>query len=87
MKLHYYPETDSLYIELKSAPGAETREIVEGLVVDLDANGDVVGFDIDHASRKLDLSKVETIALPPPTWRSEIAGESCRRALGLLPLP
>lgn len=65
MKLHYYPETDSLYIELKPAPGAETREIVEGLLVDLDANGDVVGFDIDHASTKLDLSKVETVALPP----------------------
>jgi len=64
MKLHYYPETDSLYIELKSTPGAETREIVTGLVVDLDANGEVVRFDIDHASRKLDLSKVETIALP-----------------------
>jgi uncharacterized protein YuzE len=73
MKLHYYPETDSLYIELtdslyielKSTPGAEAREIVEGLVVDLDANGEVVGFDIDRASEKLDLSKVETIALPP----------------------
>ena len=65
MKLHYYPETDSLYIELKSAPGVEVREIVAGLVVDLDVNGDVVGFDIDHASRKLDLSKVETISLPP----------------------
>ena len=67
MKLHYYPETDSLYIELKSAPGAETREISEGLVVDFDSNGDVVGLDIDHASRKLDLSKIETIALPPAT--------------------
>lgn len=65
MKLHYYPETDSLYIELKSTPGTEAREIVAGLVVDLDANGEVVGFDIDHASRRLDLSKVETIALPP----------------------
>jgi uncharacterized protein YuzE len=65
MKLHYYPETDSLYIELKDTPGTETREIVEGLLVDLDATGAVVGFDIDHASRKLDLSKVETIALPP----------------------
>jgi uncharacterized protein YuzE len=64
MKLHYYPETDSLYIELKSAPGTQTREIVEGLNVDLDANGDVVGFDIDHASSKLDLSSIETIALP-----------------------
>jgi uncharacterized protein YuzE len=67
MKLHYYQETDSLYIELKSSPGTETREIVEGLVVDLDANGEVVGFDIDHASRKLGLSKIETIALPPAT--------------------
>jgi uncharacterized protein YuzE len=65
MKLLYYPETDSLYIELKSMPGVEAREVVEGLVVDLDANGDVVGFDIEHASRKLDLSKIETIALPP----------------------
>jgi uncharacterized protein YuzE len=64
MKLHYYPETDSLYIELKNAPGAEAREIVEGLVADFDAEGNVVGLDIDHASRKLDLSKFETIALP-----------------------
>jgi len=64
MKLHYYPDTDSLYIELSDAPGAETREIVQGLVADIDAEGNVVGLDIDHASRKLDLSKVETIALP-----------------------
>jgi uncharacterized protein YuzE len=67
MKLHYYPDTDSLYIELKSSPGTEVREIVQGLVVDIDSRGDVVGLDIDHASRKLDLSKVETIALPPAT--------------------
>jgi uncharacterized protein YuzE len=65
MKLHYYPETDSLYIELTNEPGAEAREIVEGLVVDFDADDNIVGLDIDHASRKLDLSKVETIALPP----------------------
>ena len=64
MKLHYYPETDSLYIELKSTPGTEAQEIVEGLVVDFDAKGEVVGFDIDHASKKLDLSVVETVALP-----------------------
>ena len=67
MKLHYYPETDSLYIELRSTPGADTVEIVEGLVVDLDEHGDVVGFDIDRASRRLDLSKVETVSLPPAT--------------------
>jgi len=69
MKLHYYPETDSLYIELQSEPGTETREIAAGLNVDLDAKGDVVGFDIDHASRKLDLATLETIALPVHSTR------------------
>ncbi len=64
MKLHYYPETDSLYIELMSNPGVETREIAAGLVADFDADGAVVGFDIDGASRKLDLGTLETIALP-----------------------
>ena len=36
MKLHYYPETDSLYIELRGEPGTETREIADGLNVDLE---------------------------------------------------
>jgi uncharacterized protein YuzE len=63
MKLHYDPEADSLYIELKSGLSAETREVVEGLNVDLDAAGDVVGLDLDHASR-LDLSSLETAAPP-----------------------
>jgi len=64
MKFHYYPETDSLYIELKANPGAEVREVADGLNVDLDAAGNVVGFDIDHASVRLDLTTLETIALP-----------------------
>ena len=64
MKLHYYPETDSLYLEFKSGPGVETVEVTEGLNVDLDGSGGVVGFDIDHASRRLDLSTLETTALP-----------------------
>ena len=36
MKLHYYPETDSLYIELRAGPGVETREVAPGLNADLD---------------------------------------------------
>jgi len=64
MKLHYYPETDSLYIELKAVPGVEAREVAEGLIVDLDARGHVVGFDIDGASGRFDLTTLETIALP-----------------------
>ncbi|MCY3735166.1 MAG: DUF2283 domain-containing protein [Gemmatimonadaceae bacterium] len=64
MKLHYYPETDSLYVEFKARPGAETIEVTEGLNVDVDDHGEVVGFDIDQASRRLDLSTLETEALP-----------------------
>lgn len=64
MKLHYYPETDSLYIELREASASETREIADGLNADFDAAGDVVGFDIDGASKKLDMSSLEAIALP-----------------------
>jgi uncharacterized protein YuzE len=64
MKLHYYPETDSLYIELKDQPGAETREVADGVNLDLDAAGDLVGFDIDNASKRFDLTKLEAISLP-----------------------
>lgn len=64
MKLHYYPETDSLYIELRAGPGTQTREVVSGVNVDLDAEGAVVGLDIDGASRKLDLSTLEAVDLP-----------------------
>lgn len=69
MKLHYYPETDSLYIELKAEPGAETREIAEGLNADFNAAGEVVGFDIDRASRHLDLTTLEAVSLPLLTTR------------------
>ena len=50
--------------QLKAGPGAETREVLDGLNVDLDVNGSVLGFDIDHASRRFDLSTLETKALP-----------------------
>ena len=64
MKLHYYPDTDSLYIELSTAPSAETRPITDTLNLDFDAAGGVVGIDIDHASTQLGLATLETFALP-----------------------
>ena len=70
MRLHYYPETDSLHIELRDEPEAETRKIAAGHNVDLNASGEVVGFDIDGASRHLDLTTLETIARPLPTTRA-----------------
>lgn len=64
MKFHYYPETDSLYIDLVERPGAESREVVPGVVLDFDGEGRLVGVDIDHASRVVDLSRLEAVHLP-----------------------
>lgn len=66
MKLHYYEETDSLYIDLSQAVSADSRELSEDFVVDYDSAGRVVGFDIQHASKHLDLSRIETAHLPLP---------------------
>lgn len=66
MKLHYYPETDSLYIELRAEPGTEAREVAPGIVADLDAKGRLVGLDIDNASKNLDLKSLETEGWPTP---------------------
>ena len=64
MKLHYYAETDSLYIDLAAAPSAGSQEISDGLVADYDDRGRIVGLDIQHASERLDLSTLETYHLP-----------------------
>jgi uncharacterized protein YuzE len=71
MKLNYYAGTDSLYIDLSEQPSAESKEISEGVLLDYDSKGNLVGIDIDNASSKVQLkklilsklpSKVETIA-------------------------
>jgi uncharacterized protein YuzE len=71
MKVNYFPETDSLYIDLSGHPSTESREVSEGVVLDYDERGNLVGIDIDNASTKVDLhiltlsklpAKVETVA-------------------------
>ena len=64
MKFHYYSETDSLYIDLSEKVGTDSREVAPGVVLDFDAEGHVVGIDIDHASKIVDLSKLEAESLP-----------------------
>ena len=63
MKIAYYAETDSLYIDLGIGPSVESREVSPGVVIDLDRDGNITGIDIDHASR-LDLGEVALTALP-----------------------
>ena len=71
MKLNYFADTDSLYIELAQHPSTESKEVSEGVVIDYDARGNLVGIDIDNASAKVDMrilqlvnltTKVETVA-------------------------
>lgn len=65
MKLEYFAETDTLYVGFADRPTVESRE-AEGVVIDYDAAGAVVGLEIDGASTKLDLTRIETSALPLP---------------------
>lgn len=64
MRLNYYPETDSLYIDLSEQPSVESREISEGVVLDYDDRGNLVGIDIDNASRKVELKRLILSKLP-----------------------
>lgn len=63
MKLAYHKDTDSLYIDLSEQVSVESREISEGVVLDYDAGGDLVGIDIDNASRKVQLDQLELSGL------------------------
>jgi uncharacterized protein YuzE len=67
MKLNYYPETDSLYIDLADRSSTESKEVSEGVVLDYDANGNLVGIDIDNASKKLELKTLVLTKLPTET--------------------
>ncbi len=64
MKLHYFPETDSLYIDLADRASADSREITDGVVLDYDAQGRLVGIDIDEASTRVDLGRLILTNLP-----------------------
>jgi uncharacterized protein YuzE len=64
MKINYYPETDSLYIDLSEKTSTESKEISEGVVLDYDSEGNLVGIDIDNASAKVQLKELSLRKLP-----------------------
>ena len=64
MKFNYYVETDSLYIELSDQPSADSREVAPNVVLDFDAEGRLVGIDLDQASKFVNLSQLEAKSLP-----------------------
>ncbi len=58
MKLNYFPDTDSLYIDLSEQPSVESVEVSEGVVLDFGSDGHLVGIDIDNASRNVELDRL-----------------------------
>ena len=64
MKINYYPDTDSLYIDLAEKASVDSCEISAGVVLDYDADGNLVGIDIDNASKKVQLKELSLQKLP-----------------------
>jgi uncharacterized protein YuzE len=64
MKFHYYKETDSLYIDLSSRTSTDSKEVSEGVVLDYADDGQIVGIDIQQASKIVDLTSLEADEIP-----------------------
>jgi uncharacterized protein YuzE len=64
MKIRYYADTDSLYIDLTERASVESLEVAPDIVVDFDENNNIVGIDIGHASKILNLSDLEITSFP-----------------------
>ena len=69
MKINYYPDTDSLYIDLSERESADSIEISEGIVLDYDQEGSIVGIDIDNARKKINLNELILNKLPLDTQK------------------
>ncbi len=73
MKFYYYPETDTLYIDLSERKSIDSRPVAPGVVLDFDADGHLVGIGIDNASRVANLSRLEAESLPVTGFSLEAA--------------
>ena len=69
MRLSYDVETDSLYIHLSERPGADASEVSEGVVLDYDAAGALVGIDVQRASHVADIGSLLVEHLPAHTLK------------------
>ena len=55
MKIRYYQDTDTLYIEFKPADVAETKDLDEDTVLDLNRDGNLCAITVEHASKRTDI--------------------------------
>ena len=57
MKIRYFSGTDTLFIEFREAPVAETRDLDENTLLDLDADGNICAITVEHASQRADIPR------------------------------
>ena len=64
MKIECFPDTDSMYIDLFEQSSVDSVEVSEGVVIDYDSAGNIVGIDIDQAQKKLNLKELSLKKIP-----------------------
>ena len=75
MKIKYFQETDTLYIEFRTVEAAETKDLDENTLLDLDQDGNICGLTIEHASDRADICPARNMA-----GREAVARQQCLRA-------
>jgi uncharacterized protein YuzE len=64
MKIKYFQDTDTLYIEFKLAKVAESRDLDENTVLDLDGDGNICAITVEHAKERADIPEVSFEQVP-----------------------
>lgn len=64
MRFEYFPDTDTLYIQLQEGPGVDAREVAPDIVFDFNDAGNVIGIEIEHASERTDLTSLQLSSMP-----------------------
>jgi uncharacterized protein YuzE len=57
MKIKYFKDTDTLYIEFRPAEVAETKDLDENTLLDIDRDGNICGITVEHASERAEIPK------------------------------
>lgn len=63
MKMSYFDDTDTLYIEFRAAEVVETRDLYENTLLELDAKGQIIAITLEHASNRTDLDELTVSGL------------------------
>jgi uncharacterized protein YuzE len=69
MKIQYFQETDTLYIEFKASEVAETKDLDEDTLLDVDSDGNICSITIEHASQRADIPRFSYEQVVAASWR------------------